>query len=312
MEHKNSETVVYNNIFWDIRTGLFPWTAGQNANYVTTYNAGNVNTFHTYAIEWNATSIRWLFDGTQTHLIDTTPATLEEFRKPFHLILNLALGGAFPAMDPVQSQFPLYMNVDYVRVYQAGGARTRHPSRPLRLPTTRDHPPPGGSGVVFYQHSELQRSCQRAGKATILHCPVMFPMIDVLAASSGWTVHLRAWRFWGRLCVYGQYCLGAGLQRQNLRRSKSGPASGSGRTSNVSSNQAGSARRRHMQLVVPLHPPRSGAAECSNDLQQLAGPLGISGHWHHIRADQYQFTYNNGTNKIPLVYVDKTLKLKRV
>ncbi len=120
MEHKNSETTVYNNIFWDLRTGLFPWTAGQNANYGTSYNAGNVATFHTYSIEWDQTYIRWFFDGTQTHVIDITPATLEEFHKPFHLILNLALGGAFPAMDPVQSQFPLYMNVDYVRVYQAG------------------------------------------------------------------------------------------------------------------------------------------------------------------------------------------------
>jgi beta-glucanase (GH16 family) len=120
MEHKNSETTVYNNIFWDLRTGLFPWTAGQNANYVNTYTAGNVNNFHTYSIEWDSSFIRWYFDGTQTHVIDITPATLEEFRKPFHLILNLALGGAFPAMDPIQSQFPMYMNVDYVRVYQKG------------------------------------------------------------------------------------------------------------------------------------------------------------------------------------------------
>jgi beta-glucanase (GH16 family) len=137
MEHKNSETTIYNNIFWDLRTGLFPWTAGQNANYVTTYNGGNANVFHVYAIEWTASQIRWTRDGAQTHLIDTTPGTLEEFRRPFHIILNLALGGAFPAMDPVQSQFPLYMNVDYVRYYQLGTGPTAIP------PTT----PPGGGSI---------------------------------------------------------------------------------------------------------------------------------------------------------------------
>ena len=34
MEHANANATVTNNIFWDVRTGVFPWTAGQNANYV--------------------------------------------------------------------------------------------------------------------------------------------------------------------------------------------------------------------------------------------------------------------------------------
>ncbi len=119
MEHKNSDATVVNNIFWDTRTGLFPWTAGMNANYVTTANSGNVVDFKVYAIEWDASFIRWFVDGTQTHEIDIRPATLEEFHRPMHIILNLALGGAFPGMNPEQSQFPLTMRVDYVRYYQA-------------------------------------------------------------------------------------------------------------------------------------------------------------------------------------------------
>jgi beta-glucanase (GH16 family) len=118
MEHKNSDTIIYNNIFWDLRTGVFPWTAGQNANYGTTYTVGNVAQFHVYSLEWDATYMKWFTDGVQTHIIDITPATLEEFHKPFYLILNLAVGGAFPAADPNAANFPLYMYVDYVRVYQ--------------------------------------------------------------------------------------------------------------------------------------------------------------------------------------------------
>jgi hypothetical protein len=103
---------------------VFPWTAGQNANYVANPAVNNAAAFHVYAIEWTAAQIRWYIDGVQTHVIDTTPATLEEFRKPFHLIFNLALGGTYPGQNPVQSQFPLTASIDYVRYYQDGGGTT--------------------------------------------------------------------------------------------------------------------------------------------------------------------------------------------
>jgi len=32
--------------------------------------------------------------------------------------MNLAIGGQFPATQPVQANFPLFMTVDYVRVWQ--------------------------------------------------------------------------------------------------------------------------------------------------------------------------------------------------
>ncbi len=140
MEHKNSDQTVVNNIFWDTRTGLFPWTAGMNANYVTTANSGNVANFNVYAIEWDASYIRWFINGTQTHEIDIRPASLEEFHKPMHVIMNMALGGSFPAMSPEKSQFPLNTQVDYVRVYQDGGTTTTPPPPP---PT----PAPGSASI---------------------------------------------------------------------------------------------------------------------------------------------------------------------
>ena len=47
-----------------------------------------------------------------------TAANQEEFHKPFHLILNLAIGGQFTNAQPNQADFPLFMTVDYVRVWQ--------------------------------------------------------------------------------------------------------------------------------------------------------------------------------------------------
>jgi beta-glucanase (GH16 family) len=117
-EHVNASPTGFANCFWDLRTGVYPWTSGQNANYAN--NAvpyGTQNQFHVFALQWDATYMRWFVDGVQTHIIDITPATLEEFRKPFYLILNMAVGGSLAGAVNAAS-YPMYMYVDYVRVYQ--------------------------------------------------------------------------------------------------------------------------------------------------------------------------------------------------
>ena len=54
----------------------------------------------------------------RVHTVSIAAANQEDFRKPFHLILNLSIGGQFTAAQPDQANFPLFMNVDYVRVWQ--------------------------------------------------------------------------------------------------------------------------------------------------------------------------------------------------
>jgi beta-glucanase (GH16 family) len=118
-EHVNYKTTTNHHNFWDNRVGVFPWTSGQNGDHGVVATVGDVSQFHTYAIEWTASYIRYFVDGVQKHSIDTTPAHLEEFRKPFHVIFNMALGGQLTeGMAPAKEQFPLYMYVDYIRAYQ--------------------------------------------------------------------------------------------------------------------------------------------------------------------------------------------------
>jgi beta-glucanase (GH16 family) len=118
-EHVNFENFTYQNVFWDMREGVQHWAYGQNANAVNTAQVGNVSEFHTYAVEWDATAIRWFVDDVQTQVIDVTPANMEEFHKPFHLIFNLALAGRLTqGLEPQPADFPIYMYVDYVRVFQ--------------------------------------------------------------------------------------------------------------------------------------------------------------------------------------------------
>ena len=74
--------------------------------------------FHVYSVVWDATSIRWFIDNKQYHVIDTTPAQLDEFRRSFFFIFNIAVGGNWPGSPDASTAFPQHMIVDYVRVFQ--------------------------------------------------------------------------------------------------------------------------------------------------------------------------------------------------
>jgi beta-glucanase (GH16 family) len=123
MEHRNFDTVTFQNLFWDTRVGLFPWADGVNAQQPSTANAGNVTQFHLYTIEWEPNQIRWYIDRESNpnpvHTVGITAANQEEFHRNFHIILNLAISGQFTGNAiPNQADFPLFMLVDYVRVWQ--------------------------------------------------------------------------------------------------------------------------------------------------------------------------------------------------
>lgn len=77
--------------------------------------------FHTYAVSWRPNSITWLIDGAPWATI--TPADLAAgegwvFNKPFHLILDLAVGGNYPGPPNAFTRFPATMLIDWVRVYE--------------------------------------------------------------------------------------------------------------------------------------------------------------------------------------------------
>ncbi|WP_133557920.1 glycoside hydrolase family 16 protein [Algoriphagus boseongensis] len=75
--------------------------------------------FHVFSIVWDAQSIRWLVDNKQYHVIDTQPAQLDEFRRNFFFIFNVAVGGNWPGSPDATSTYPQHMIVDFVRVFQS-------------------------------------------------------------------------------------------------------------------------------------------------------------------------------------------------
>ena len=76
--------------------------------------------FHTFAVEWDAAAIRYLVDGHEYEVIDISSNAdgFEVFRRPFFIVLNLAVGGDLPGSPDATTVWPQQMVIDWVRVYQ--------------------------------------------------------------------------------------------------------------------------------------------------------------------------------------------------
>jgi beta-glucanase (GH16 family) len=120
MEHRNTETQICSNVFWDSRTGLYPWSDSTNCNNPTWTSGVDVAQYHVYAVEWDATALKYYLDGAVIKTQDISATSQEEFHNQnWFIILNLAINGSFTNYaTPNQADFPCYMYVDYVRVYQ--------------------------------------------------------------------------------------------------------------------------------------------------------------------------------------------------
>lgn len=78
--------------------------------------------FHTFGVIWQAGRITWTLDGVAYATV--TPSDLAPGQRwvfdghPFHLILNLAVGGSWPGPPNASTPLPSTLSVDWVRVYQ--------------------------------------------------------------------------------------------------------------------------------------------------------------------------------------------------
>ncbi len=80
-----------------------------------------VDTFHVYAIEWTENKIEWYVDNIKYFTFNNNGDgwSAWPFDHPFHLIMNIAVGGTWGGEQGVDdSIFPQKMELDYVRVYK--------------------------------------------------------------------------------------------------------------------------------------------------------------------------------------------------
>ena len=77
--------------------------------------------FHVFAVEWRPNDVQWFVDGALYH--EMKPSNIPDgarwvFEHPFFVLLNLAVGGAWPGDPDATTAIPQQMVVDYVRVYR--------------------------------------------------------------------------------------------------------------------------------------------------------------------------------------------------
>lgn len=78
--------------------------------------------FHVYAVDWTPTGFSWSVDG---RVFARAEAAGAPFDTPYHLILNLAVGGRWPESTAAggidEAAFPAALEVDWVRVWTPPG-----------------------------------------------------------------------------------------------------------------------------------------------------------------------------------------------
>ncbi len=78
-------------------------------------------TFHTYILEWTSDALKAFVDDSLYFHYENEGlgASKWPYDKPFYLILNVAVGGAWGSVKGIDEEaFPQTMEVDFVRVYQ--------------------------------------------------------------------------------------------------------------------------------------------------------------------------------------------------
>ena len=104
------------------------WPNNTYSNQEYVFEEGtDITDYHLYSIEWEPDEIRWYVDGecyfTMTDWYAKNAKGEEygggaPFDVPFYILLNMAIGGNFdPEADTKSTEFPVQMEVDFVRVY---------------------------------------------------------------------------------------------------------------------------------------------------------------------------------------------------
>ncbi|MFO7824633.1 MAG: glycoside hydrolase family 16 protein [Cyclobacterium sp.] len=108
------DNTVHGTLHWD-NNGSYASDGGKRS---LSDGAILKDNFHVYSLIWEEDRITWLLDDEVFHSMDISPAAMDEFRKPFFLLINMAVGGNWPGNPDASTRFPQQLAVDYVRVFE--------------------------------------------------------------------------------------------------------------------------------------------------------------------------------------------------
>lgn len=115
MEHVGYDP---NNVHFSVHNQLFN---GGNSKTSTLNIPTSSTEFHVYRADWTPTDVKGYYDDQLvfTYTNDGKGSAGWPYDKPFHVLLNLAVGGNWGGIKGVDDTiFPVAMQVDYVRFYK--------------------------------------------------------------------------------------------------------------------------------------------------------------------------------------------------
>lgn len=103
-----------------------PWPNNVSAGGTFQNGTDFSQDYHVYSVEWGPDFFTWSVDGQAYRTLNSnawfsiadTGNPRAPFDTPFHLLLNVAVGGNFPGDPDGSASFPQQMLVDWVRVYR--------------------------------------------------------------------------------------------------------------------------------------------------------------------------------------------------
>lgn len=133
--------------------------------------------FHTYAVEWTPTRITTFVDDEQGLVYQRDGADWERwpFDRPFHIIINLAVGGTWGGAQGVNaSDFPARYEIDYIRVFEdasgpptvslatADGSTEFTVGQPISFEVRADDPASSITDITLFQQEAPLASVRNA------------------------------------------------------------------------------------------------------------------------------------------------------
>lgn len=153
MESVNNADRIYGTIH---HGGGWPNNAYTGNSTVTgiDYSQG----FHDYVVEWDPNQIRWYLDGVLFGTINSSqwfsssaPGNPRApFDMPFHLLVNVAVGGNFPGDPNGSAQYPQTLEVDYIRVLRREQRPFQGVSRVVPGQIEAEHYDEGYPGEAYF------------------------------------------------------------------------------------------------------------------------------------------------------------------
>lgn len=120
MENIGSEPSV---IHGTVHGPLYSGADGVGAAKRLSGGARYTDDFHIFAIEWEEDEIRWYMDDQMYSKLTPTAVPGEwVYDHPFFIIINVAVGGAWPGYPDDTTTFPQTMKIDYIRIYEKSTA----------------------------------------------------------------------------------------------------------------------------------------------------------------------------------------------